>query len=474
MDAAWPMGRSDLDAELCEQARWQVGSTWDIESFGRRLAENEFLEPAEQRRRQDAHLRRMLEHCAAHVPYWRDLFRNLGYNVDDLMAGAFHELPMLSRETVQSQRDRLRAERLPAGQALGPTTKTSGSTGQPVIVDHSLYEMFMYGLLKQRKQRWYRFDPKAKSSAIRPVIDLPKIDGREPDPGETVRRRWWPEVSRFYRTGVYSGLSNSTPVEEQAEWLWREEPDYLLMLSADLEHLALTLGERGAPSSLKVCETISQQLTPDMRERIQRILSVPVFETYGLNELGFVASQSPASTELLVQWEHVRVDATDDHGRTLPQGERGRLLVTSLRNFLMPLLRYDTDDVAALVWDGESACGRTMPRLERLMGRYRRNALLPSGTWSYWDRLQHALTHVPDELLAPLRQYQLHQFTECGFELRLVLSGELPAGLERVIREDWAQAGDQPLRIQVVDEIPRPGGRGKFQNFTSDHIPAPE
>ena len=61
--------------------------------------------------------------------------------------------------------------------------------------------------------------------------------------------------------------------------------------------------------------------------------------------------------------EVVRVDGTP-----AKPGELGRLVMTNLTNFVMPLIRYDTGDLATLP-ERECECGSKMPYIENLVGR---------------------------------------------------------------------------------------------------------
>ena len=75
-----------------------------------------------------------------------------------------------------------------------------------------------------------------------------------------------------------------------------------------------------------------------------------------------------------------------------------------------------------------------------------------------------------------VQNFQVHQFRDGGFELRLVSQGDMPAEFHRRIHDGWvgnAAGGDVPLRIVEVGQIDRSRG-GKFQEFTSDFVPHPD
>ena len=170
--------------------------------------------------------------------------------------------------------------------------------------------------------------------------------------------------------------------------------------------------------------------------------------------------------------EQSLVEIIDERGKPCRPGETGRLLVTNLTNQAMPLLRYDTGDFAQAT-EGPRPCGRTLPTFGAVIGRYSRHAFLPEGTLGYVTAVLDALAKMPLHLSKGLRQFQVHQYRNGSFELRLVTVSPLADGFSERISEAWrAAVGPKEigLRIREVDAIPRPPG-GKFQDFTSDFYP---
>jgi len=211
-----------------------------------------------------------------------------------------------------------------------------------------------------------------------------------------------------------------------------------------------------------------------MRKTIERHFAAPVHENYGFNEFGIVASRCPEGGRYHVNTEHCLVEIADEDGRPCPPGQRGRLLVTTMVNLAMPLLRYDSGDLAEAV-EGPCPCGRTLPAFGTIHGRYRRLANLPPGSFTRYMILRRALSDMPDTLAAPMRQFQIHQFRDGSWEARLVTSAPLADAFYAHVETEWRQSGSPapPLAVILVDQIPRPPG-GKFQDFTSDFEPEPD
>jgi phenylacetate-CoA ligase len=86
------------------------------------------------------------------------------------------------------------------------------------------------------------------------------------------------------------------------------------------------------------------------------------------------------------------------------------VLVTALQNLAMPLIRYDTGDIAMAV-EGACPCGRTLPSFGEIAGRYRRYAGLPEGTRKRVNVLQETIKAMPPEIVRNSR-YQVIRFED--------------------------------------------------------------
>ena len=88
------------------------------------------------------------------------------------------------------------------------------------------------------------------------------------------------------------------------------------------------------------------------------------------------------------------VEIVDDEGRTLPPGEAGEVVITTLSVEGMPLLRFRTGDVSFLA-DGPCECGRYSPRLGPILGR-KRQMIKYRGTTLYPQSVYAVLDEIPE------------------------------------------------------------------------------
>ncbi len=436
-----------------------------------RLLEHEFETPEQYRARMARNLGDMLRFASREVPHYRDAFHRANIRtVDTDPAATLAALPILSKLDVLDAGRALLAENLPPGEARLHWWESSGTTGRPIRILHSKRSVRMYTLLAQRGCRWHGLDPAAKFADMRIPRLLPRqTDGSLLAAGETARLDKWRDLADF-ATGPYVGISIMTPMDERVAWLRRESPDYLMAYSETLELLGLATGDERPAESLKAVIAISEQLTPSMRSYVERRFGTPVYQLYGLTEFGLAASRCEAG-RYHAHREHCLIEIVDEEGRSCAPGETGRIVITGLSNHAMPLIRYDTGDLAEVA-DGFCPCGRTLPSFGEIVGRYGRAAYLPAGTMGPVLALREAIETMPAATMRGLREFQIHQYADKRMELRLVVRAPLSDAFFEHVRAEWAKAtgGGAELICSQVDHIPRTGGKSEV--FTSDFMPA--
>lgn len=97
--------------------------------------------------------------------------------------------------------------------------------------------------------------------------------------------------------------------------------------------------------------------------------TAPILSTYASTEVCSTFAQGPKCYGNHLNPDLAIVEILDDRGRTCPPGVPGRVVITPLGQHAMPLIRFDTGDVAAIHLSS-CPCGRRTPRLGPILGRY--------------------------------------------------------------------------------------------------------
>jgi phenylacetate-CoA ligase len=424
-----------------------------------RLTESQWLPAAEIRRLQFRQLSALLDHAVATVPFHTDRLRQAGYVASRPIEESFwSQLPVLTRREVQTAGAAITTSALPADHGRMGELRTSGSTGMPVVVKVSTLAQAWFKAIVLREQLWHRRDLALTYAVIRKYkkgIALP------PD-GER-RARWASRAAIPFETGPLMRLSIAAPASEQAKWLHRCNPDYLLTYPSNLTALVPAVREAGLRlTRLREVATMAELLPAETRTLVREAWDVPIRETYSAKEVGYMAIQCPEHEQLHIQSEVVLVEVLDDAGRPCAPGEIGRVVVTPLHNFAMPLIRYEIGDYAEV--GQPCACGRGLSVLTRVMGRVR-NILIGASGERYWPSFGTSRFRS----LAPVRRHQFVQKRRDSLEARFVVERPLTAGEEANLRAHILSRLPEPFDItfSYVDDIPA-SEAGKLENFISE------
>jgi len=95
---------------------------------------------------------------------------------------------------------------------------------------------------------------------------------------------------------------------------------------------------------------------------------VELVEVAWAAEVGLFGHECQAHDGLHVPEDHLLIEVLDESGEPVAPGERGELVVTTLRHEAMPLIRYRLGDITA-VENEPCPCGRTHMRLKGLFGK---------------------------------------------------------------------------------------------------------
>jgi len=112
--------------------------------------------------------------------------------------------------------------------------------------------------------------------------------------------------------------------------------------------------------------------TEEMREAVERAFGLTAVDIYGLSEVmgpGVSSECVEARAGAHVNEDHFLVEVIDPaSGESVPDGEVGELVFTTLTKEALPFLRYRTGDLASVTRE-PCACGRTFARMSRIVGR---------------------------------------------------------------------------------------------------------
>jgi phenylacetate-CoA ligase len=410
----------------------------------------------------------LANHAARTVPFHAERLALAGFLPRRPMTPEiWRRLPVLTREDVRDGEKRLKASVYPPDFGGTSTASSGGSTGVPVRVLKTNVDGMMWQVAHLREFQWNDIDPGLEIANLRGATAFMNAIRKHPDAlvhgRGVISPDWGPPATLLWETGKMGMLEPFDPIPDQAEFLISRRPSYLIMRPAGLRLLLCHFREQGLKlDSLKSVWTMSESVDESLRELCREIFGCPILSNYSTNETGYIGLQCPAGTNYHVVSESAFVEVVDAEGKACRPGEIGRVLVTPLHNFAMPLLRYQVGDEAEV--GPPCACGRGLPTLTRIVGRLEDYVTLSSGVKRRVD-----IEHYKISEIRAVREFQLVQTSIERVELRLVTSRKLDhAEIERVggvMRKSFD--GYLEWGVVFVDSLPRTAA-GKLRQFRSE------
>ena len=413
---------------------------------------------------QMAQLTTLLAHAYQFVPFYRDRLQFLATGKSRALTyEELRKIPILSRQDVQDYAKDLLSQNIPQEHLPTAQNTTSGSTGKPVTFQVTRMSGLFLRALNLRSHLWHQHNLQAKVAAIKVPRNRwakpgSSANGPANKPSKQAGIRW----ADCFPSGIALEFDSGRTITEQLAWLQQEKPEHLLTYPSNLLALAQqALADGVALPSLKNLSTFGEVLTPKIRQACREAWGLPIVDIYSCQEMGVLALQCPEHEHYHIQSESVIVEVLDDAGLPCQPGQVGRVVLTDLHNYAMPLIRYEIGDYAEV---GEPcSCGRKLPVLTQVLGRTRNMLVLPSG-----EKLWPSFVLSNWAKIAPIKQLQVIQHSLKDMEVKMVLAAAMEDHIEASLRQAIAQDLDAQFQVRLtyVNEIPR-SANGKYEDFVS-------
>jgi len=300
-------------------------------------------------------LKKLLDHAYTHTAFYRERFGNLGITPADIHTWHdFERLPLLTKDDIRANRDRMVADNIPSDRLF--PKKTSGSTGVSLsfFVDDDSMQWKRGCTLRHDEWSGWRI-------------------------GERVGAVWGnPEYKKSWRGYVRNFLLermtflDTLRMDEEAmttfhAQVMKEKPTLLFGHAHSLYLFAKFVQQnRFSPIRPKGIISTAMVLHDFERSLIEDIFGCKVTNRYGCEEVSLIACECEAHQGLHVNMDTLNFECLRDGKPALP-GETGAVVVTDLTNYGMPFIRYLVGDTARMA-ARPCSCGRTYPLIESLEG----------------------------------------------------------------------------------------------------------
>ena len=325
----------------------------------------------------------LLRHANDCVLYYRDLFRNIGFDPRALTSLAdLTRLPFLTKAEIRAHTESLKS----TGATGLARSNTGGSSGEPLVFFLGKERVSHDVAAKWRATRWWGVDLGDREIVVwGSPIELGAQDHVRGFRDTLLRTRLLPafEMSETNLDGFVKTIRDV-------------RPSMLFGYPSALARIARHAAAQGTALNalgIKVAFVTSERLYDDQRTAIENGFGCPVANGYGGRDAGFIAHTCPQGG-MHITAEDIIVETIGTDGRRVGAGESGEIVVTHLASRDFPFIRYRTGDFGILGTQ-LCACGRGLPLLREIQGRSTDFVVAADGTVMHGLALIYVIRDLP-------------------------------------------------------------------------------
>jgi len=214
--------------------------------------------------------------------------------------------------------------------------------------------------------------------------------------------------------------------------------------------------------------TIAEPLNSKVKEKIEEVFQCAVYNRYATMETGVIGHSTGADNTIHINQASYIVELLkfdcDEH---VAEGEDGRIVVTDLFSYAMPLIRYETGDTAVLI--SKNKFGAEI--IKNPEGRVVERIYRTDGSKVSWASIYDVMLDLPNTI-----QYQFIQETRKSYTLKIIAMNSFDTKVTVKDKLYNILGSDADIEIQFVNEIPplpsgkRPAIMNKSQNGNDNYV----
>lgn len=321
---------------------------------------------------QKIHLSSLLLHAYKNVPYYSQILRDAQVIENEKISlSNFNRIPTLKKEIIQANFSQLISRDYQTRK--WQYNSSGGSTGEPVrFIQDNFY-------LKWRNATNYYYY-KNILGVDEPNVKKILLWGSERDlfQGSLGLKA---NFSNWLSNTVFLNSFKMTEkdIETYIKIINSLHPELLRGYAGSLHELCKYIKQKNMTMYCpKFIVSTAENLSDDMRSTIESIFRTKMYNLYGSREVSIIAGEcTEGNIHTFTFWNYIEV--LDKDNNPVKVGEEGRVVVTNLFNYSMPLIRYEIGDTA-IVGQILCSCGNVLPTLKKVTGRITNHFVLKDGT----------------------------------------------------------------------------------------------
>ena len=322
-------------------------------------------------------------------PAYRELFDKVGVTPDDLKTlDDLRKFPILTKQVVRDRQDTkpILGDLIVASEDdVVFISSSSGSTGAPTASPFSKRDFDEF--IDVESRLYWQAGMRPQDRYIHALNFSLFVGG--------------PDVIGAQNLGALCIWGGTLPAERLLFILQQYQPTVIWTTPSYAWYLGETAKQKGIdPAKDLAIKTIIVAGEPGgsidaTREAIESLWGADVYDFYGISDIfGACAAACEKHNGLHIAEDHVYVEVLDEKtGEPVKEGERGEMVLTTLRKEVRPMIRFRTGDIVTYT-DEKCECGRTLKRIN-IIGRLD-DMFIAGGVNVFPSDIEHVARRIND------------------------------------------------------------------------------
>lgn len=394
----------------------------------------------------EKYLINLLLHAYHNVPYYSQIFDKIGLirkNKVDL--SRFSEIPILTKNTIRKHHSKLISKDCNARRWF--YNSSGGSTGEPIrLIQDDIYKKW-----EAITQKYYYENMlDIHREKVKKII----LWGSEKDIFKSGDR----SLIKFENGRIFlnSFVMDKENLSCYVKIINAYKPDFFRGYAGSLYELCKYVKDNKLTLySPKILVSSAEMLRKFMRKIIEEVFRTKVYDFYGSREVNTIAAECKNGSIHAFMFNNY-TEILDNFNKKVKNGEEGKIVITNLHNYSMPLIRYEIGDTAVL--ESEPCdCGSFLPTIKKITGRITEHFIKKDGTIVHGEYFTH-LFYLKDWVKA----FEILQEDYEKIKILVVLNGLIKEFEKEDIENKMKIVMGHGCEIiwEFIDKIPKtPSGK---------------
>lgn len=389
---------------------------------------------------QENKLKAILEYAAKCIPFYRNILNK--YNVNSKEFSPFsilNKLPILTKDDIRNNFDNLISDQYRNAKGIC-FDFTGGSSGQPLKFAYDeTYKDIRWAII-YNNLIWAGYN----LGDCHGFVYGSNYDAKKQYSHRQKLQDWL--INAFQ---VNAFFLNDNELGNFSVKCLKKKPKFIIGYASALVAFARFVKSKNLPIKFNFVESTSEYLSSEMREEIENIFKCKVYDRYGCREVGNVAHECKYHEGLHINWQIVYIEIVNQGKYPFFGANYGDIVITSLENKGMPIIRYFIGDIGKI---DDKGCKCNMKSARLYLAGARSGDLLYSidgGTVS-----PPALTLIYKDL-SGIKNIQFVQSNKNSLDINVVKTNEYYESIHAKLFERLQKifGCKMEIKINFVDKI---------------------